>query len=94
MKYDDLSFTRTPTLDPQTRACMNLWAEVFRVGLVDAAESVKKGCAEPYWIMSNEDHIGSFVWRCELFDYNPDTIRSKWRMNLRPIVRKNQEVLS
>ena len=90
MKHDDLVLTAVPTLDPQTQACLNLWAEVFRVGLMDAAEFYKKSLTPPYWITSDNTHPGSFIWLCDLFNMDSDIVRTKWRMNLRKIYRSTK----
>ena len=90
MKYDDLAAFNVPTIDQQTRACMNLWAEVFRVGLLDMALRFRADGEVPFWIKDTVCRPGSFVWLCDLFNLDPDNTRSRWRANLRPLMRSTK----
>ena len=85
-KYDDLAFTASPNLDPQTQACIRMWAAVFRAGLLDAADNFKLGYRNS-WFESDDQYPGSFVWLCDLFNLDPDKARSMVRMKYRALIR-------
>lgn len=62
--------------------CKQLWADVFRMGLVDANRErrlVLSGkCVDMEairWMESEEVFPGSFVWLCYLFGLLPDRVR-------------------
>lgn len=79
------------TRDPQTEACLRLWAAKLIMHTRDYADGVaykpKKTRAghlktEPpqfgaakVWILDDDDSVGSFVWVCELFSLNPERAR-------------------
>ena len=77
----------SPSIDPQSIACLNLWLEVFKLGLMDSADSFKKTRQVPFWITDDYCAPGTFVWLCDMFNVSPDAMRSKWRSNLRALVK-------
>ena len=88
MNHADISSFNTTALDQQTQACLNLWAEVFRTGVQDAAFAAKKGNLNYLWLMDDACFPGSFVWLCELFDVAPDTARNKIRTRFRVFLKE------
>lgn len=78
--FDSLS------VDPQIQACLRLWAAKLVLHVRDYADSIAwqkqkrtNFVREPthyytarIWINSDANHIGSFVWVCELFDIDPN----------------------
>lgn len=42
------------------------------------------------WIHSDEDEVGSFVWLCELFAYQPQAARDRWRMKINKLTQEVQ----
>lgn len=78
----------------QGERCMALWAEVLRVGLVDAARAFPSYLSNPHmhyepldWLYSDELSTGSFVWICNLFGLDPSAVRSAARMKFRELGR-------
>lgn len=62
--------------------CKQLWADVFRLGIVDAnrqrklAERGSNTDTEAIrWFNSEEVYPGSFIWLCHLFNLLPDRVR-------------------
>ena len=62
--------------------CKQLWADVFRLGIVDANRQkklVERGSNTDTdaiaWFESEEVYPGSFVWLCYLFSLLPDRVR-------------------
>lgn len=76
---DEFSFPQQPELA--------LWAAVFSQGARDYAISCmirEPLAAEPQvWFWSDEDHIGSFVWLCDVFNLQPRHARSQILLRLR-----------
>lgn len=62
-----------PSDPAEVQVCKRLWASVFRVGVEDAVNNTYNA---RYWLDSNDHHVGSFVWLCHIFGYDPDYIRS------------------
>lgn len=79
--------------------CKQLWADVFRLGLVDANRQrklVEKGhnfeTEAIRWIESEEVYPGSFVWLCYLFGLLPDRVRANAE-NIRKLPNGSDEDL-
>ena len=87
------------------RAHRRLWAAALKVGLDDAAHefkqySLQKDREHPrdmlsyptlFWMYSDDSHAGSFQWMCDVLDMNHEFVRTKWRENVRQILRNNDE---
>jgi len=80
--------TPGPRRDHQTQACRNLWAEVFKLGIQDAAVAASRGNFNYPWFMSDAVYPGSFVWLCNLFELAPEITRSTLRGRFRAIIRE------
>lgn len=78
---DEISFPEQPELA--------LWAAVFSQGARDYAISCmlrQPPYDEPQeWFWSDEDHIGSFVWLCDVFNLQPHHARSQILLRLRQL---------
>lgn len=66
--------------------CKQLWADVFRMGIVDANRQrklVERGSdidtEAIRWFDSDEVYPGSFVWLCYLFALLPERVRQHAR---------------
>lgn len=62
--------------------CKQLWADVFRLGIVDTNRQkklVERGSNTDTeaidWFYSEAVYPGSFVWLCYLFNLLPDRVR-------------------
>ena len=90
MIVPDVDFTTDPSMDYQTKACIKLWASVFRVGLTDSARDFFNGRTNWWFDEANHSNYpGSFLWLCDLFGYDPDIARAKARMKFRELARRN-----
>lgn len=81
-------------MNEQDRNILRLWAYVFVQGIRDYTEARRRGftsegSSEVYWFESDiDEHPGSFLWLCELFDLDPTRARSAVLMNMRKINRE------
>lgn len=77
-------------IDPDSKPYRRLWASVFKQGISDVCTARAAGAAlesEPLrWFYSNEWHIGSFVWLCDLFEFGVEPARSRVLMRCRGFV--------
>lgn len=90
MIYLDVDYRVQSPIDSQTQACLNLWASVFRQGILDTVDSWGIDHDE-HWFDSDEIYPGSWVWLCELFGYAPDKARDIVRIKAKEILRKEKE---
>jgi hypothetical protein len=83
-----------------------LWAAVANDSLFDAARQFKAWAeqqkrpepppmekyASLFWVMSDDDHVGSFKWITE-FVFGLDHIRCRqaWRANIRSLIKRAEE---
>ena len=88
-EMEDDGYSQNQVVDIEYDRCKVLWANVLRVGLIDAAKEFPKGGRATRWLNSDDSSVGSFVWCCELFDWCPDQVRSKARMNYRELRKTN-----
>jgi hypothetical protein len=58
----------------EIRAEMKLWAAVMALGLKDYHA---KDRSAVHWFWSEDNHVGSFVWVCDLFKIDPDYARNR-----------------
>lgn len=78
--YDlELSLDQSP--DPQTRACLNLWAAVFQSAVQDSVLHFKRTKRFDVWLHSDDRYPGSFMWLCDLFGFDADRMRNRIRAN-------------
>ena len=56
------------------------------MGLMETATQFKGGHRST-WFDSDAEHVGSFVWLCDLFNLDPDRARSMARMKFRALAR-------
>lgn len=61
-----------PNGESSYRPYLRLWIAVLNKGLQDYYSGRDGG-----WLGSDKNEIGSFVWLCELIDWDPDVIRRK-----------------
>lgn len=73
------------------KAHRKLWGAVFLLGLRDAALSFRHWHAKPhpevaledfaavFWVYSDDDHAGGFLWLCSMFEIDPGRARIEWR---------------
>lgn len=56
------------------RGEMKLWAAVMVKGVDDYHSGDRSA---NYWFWSDDYHVGSFNWLCDLFNADPDYIRNR-----------------
>lgn len=66
---EDLSevFSQNAAPDEQTLACLKLWVAKFRLHVSDAKTAIRL----PSWFNTVDLEPGSFMWCCDLFDFDP-----------------------
>lgn len=79
-------------LDHQTRSCMRLWAASLYQKLSAFAEeraALNRNGPFHYWLDDDrDDTTGSFLWCCDLFQYDPAAMRDAVRRNWRSLVKQ------
>lgn len=72
---------------------LKLWASAFVRAIRDYAEaraSGKDSAPIVVWLESRLDEPGSFIWMCDLFDYDPDRWRDKVRSSWSRLLESGQ----
>ena len=80
-------------INQQNRACRALWAAVFNDGLLGAAKGHfgdMRCTTELNWFISEDTHVGSFDWLCEVFDLDPLMARMTARGKFRQIANEDR----
>lgn len=55
-----------------------LWAQVFCFGILEAVRGLEAENEDAfYWLLTDQDHPGSFTWLCDLFDLDVVAARYK-----------------
>lgn len=84
--------------DSEVRPYLRLWAEVMRQGVGDfcTARGRRENNNNPHaeWLYSNATGVGTFVWLCDLFEFDPDKARSQVLKNWRAHVDKREVLIS
>jgi len=84
-----------PSEHPDIKPYIDLWAAVFKLGLVDAAhdwagDNPHKPAVT--WVFSTNTHIGSFLWICDVFSLSPEHVRDRLLAKRREIYMSNKGV--
>lgn len=57
--------------------CVKLWVGVFERAKEDYEMNNKFALNAELWFRSGNQHVGSFLWLCELFGWNPGSVKNK-----------------
>lgn len=79
--------------------CLKLWRKVLSYAILDSVYRHDDGVWWRYedavlWIQSDDTSFGSFLYVCDLLDYNPEIIRSKTSQYTLEFCQKNQSLHS
>jgi hypothetical protein len=94
MNDEQVAFTE-PSEHPDIKPYIDLWAAVFKLGIIDAtydwaSERAHKPAVT--WVFSDDRHVGSFLWICDVFSLCPSHVRDSLLMKRREIYLKNKGV--